>query len=100
MISMPSLITILGMAMVTYVTRIVGFLLLRNRRLSQRMRNVMDAAPGCVLVSAIAPHFVSPHPEELLALLITLVTAWKFPMLATVAVGVSSLAILRYMFNG
>jgi len=100
MISSASLVTIFGMATVTYATRTMGFLLLRNRKLSPRARAVLDVAPGCVLISAIAPHFVSPHPEELIALFITLVFAWKSPMLVTVAAGVSSLAFLKYLLNG
>jgi uncharacterized membrane protein len=100
MSSTASLLTILGMALATYATRVSGFLLLRNRKLSARTSAVMDAAPGCVLISAIAPHFVSPHPEELLALFLTMLVSWKLPMLLTVAVGVSSLAILKYLFNG
>lgn len=100
MINAASLITILGMATVTYATRTLGFLLLRNRKLSPRARAVLDVAPGCVLISAIAPHFVSPHPEELLALLVTLVFAWKSHMLITVVAGVSSLALLKLLLNG
>ncbi|WP_454243485.1 hypothetical protein [Pseudomonas sp. Y3 TE3536] len=35
------------------------------------------------------------NPEELIALGITLVAAWRLPMLFTVAIGVASLAVLR-----
>lgn len=97
--SNAALITILGMALVTYGTRVLGFLLLRDRVLSHRTRTMMEIAPGCVLISVIAPHFVSPHPEELLAIAVTTIAAWKLPMLATVAVGVASLAFLRLLFN-
>jgi uncharacterized membrane protein len=100
MISAASLITILGMALVTYSTRVIGFLLLRGRELSPRTKGMMQVAPGCVLISVIAPHFVSPNPQELLAMAFTLLAAWRLPMLATVAVGVSSLAILNFMLHG
>jgi len=100
MISTFTLITVFGMSLVTYCTRTLGFLLLRNRTLSPRARAVLDVAPGCVLISAIAPHFVTPNPEELIALVITIGFAWRFPMLVTVAAGVSSLALLKYVFNG
>lgn len=99
MISAGSLLTILGMALATYATRVLGFLLLRNRKLSPRASAVMDVAPGCVLISAIAPHFLTPHPEELAALAITILAAWRCPMLPTVAIGVTSLAVLKHIFN-
>lgn len=89
------LLTLLGMAAVTYATRISGFLLLHNRTLGARTRAVLEAAPGCVLISVIAPHFVSSHPAELIALGVTVLAASKLPMLATVALGVASLALLN-----
>lgn len=98
--STAALVTILGMALVTYATRVLGFLLMKDRHLGARATAVMQAAPGCVLVSVIAPHFASPHPHELLALFITLVAAWRLPMLAVVVVGVTSLAVLNQFFNG
>ncbi|WP_241573963.1 AzlD family protein [Rosenbergiella nectarea] len=62
--------TILLMALSTYFTRIIGYLLLRNRQLSPRMQAIMDAAPGCVLITIISPYFVTDRPADLLALAI------------------------------
>jgi uncharacterized membrane protein len=39
------------------------------------------------------------NPEELIALGITLVAAWRLPMLFTVATGVASLAVLRLYWS-
>lgn len=86
---------ILLMAMVTYATRIGGYLLLGDRVLSTRMTAVMDAAPGCVLVSVIAPAFASGRPADLLALAVTALAAARLPLLPTVLVGVASAALLR-----
>ncbi|WP_341869608.1 AzlD family protein [Pseudomonas aegrilactucae] len=71
MIGWASLMTFVGMGAVTYATRVLGFLLLRNRHLSPRARAVMQSAPGCVLISVIAPYFVSSHPEQLVR--------WRLP---------------------
>ena len=59
MIDTPTLITIVLMASTTYLTRILGYLALRNRVLSPRMLAVLESVPGCVLISVIAPAFVS-----------------------------------------
>ena len=72
MISFDSILVILGMLCVTYGTRLIGFFALRNRTLSKRAAKVMDAAPGCVLVSVIAPYFASDKPHELIAATISL----------------------------
>lgn len=99
MIELTSLLTILGMCAVTYATRVIGFLALRNRTLSPRAAAVMEAAPGCVLISVIAPNFVSERPADLLALAITLVAATRLPMLPTVVIGVASAGLLRHFMG-
>ena len=92
------LATILAMAVATYATRIGGYLLLRDRTLGPRAQAMMEAAPGCVLLSVIAPYFVSPHPAELIALAITIVAATRLPMLAVVAIAVGATDLLRSVF--
>ena len=47
MIDPLTVVTILLMATVTYLTRVSGYLLLRNRTLSRRATAVMEATPGC-----------------------------------------------------
>ena len=88
-------LTLLSMACITYCTRICGYLLLRDRPLSPRARAVVEAAPGCVLISVIAPHFVSPSPAHLADLGATILAATRLSMLSTVAVAVVSAALLR-----
>lgn len=91
------LLTILLMASVTYLTRIGGYLVLRNRTLGPRAMAVVEAAPGCVLISVIAPSFVTDNPADLAALLITLLAATRLPMLPTVLIGIASSGLLRYL---
>ncbi|MCC8619442.1 AzlD family protein [Xanthomonas vesicatoria] len=96
-IDAATVLTIVLMATVTYATRIVGFLALRNRVLSGRAVTMMEAAPGCVLISIIAPDFASKNPADLFALALTLIAATRLPMLATVLIGVSSSFALRWI---
>lgn len=93
------LMTIVLMAAVTYLTRILGYLALRNRKLSPRMVTVLEAAPGCVLISVIAPHFVSRNPADLIALGVTLLAATRFSMLPTVLISVTVAGVLRQIFG-
>lgn len=89
--------TILLMALSTYFTRIIGYLLLRNRQLSPRMQAVMDAAPGCVLITIISPYFVTDKPADLLALVISLFAASRWGLLPVVVISVVSTAVLRFL---
>ena len=92
-------LTIIAMASVTYLTRIGGYVLLRNRTLSKRAMAVMEAAPGCVLISVIAPDFVSDRPADLLALAITVLAATRFSMLPTVMIGIGAAGLCRYIIG-
>nr|WP_277753551.1 AzlD family protein [Rosenbergiella epipactidis] len=85
------------MALSTYFTRILGYLLLRNRQLSPRMQAIMDAAPGCVLITIISPYFVTDRPADLLALAISLFAASRWGLLPVVLISVVSTAVLRFM---
>ncbi len=95
MIQATTLLTLVLMATATYLTRIGGYLLLRDRQLGERAKTVMDAAPGCVLLAVIAPQFVSGRPADLAALGITLLAAWRLPLLATVVIAVASAGLFR-----
>ncbi len=88
-------LTIVLMATVTYLTRLGGYVFLRNRTFSLRLTAVLEGAPGCVLITIIAPHFVSERPADLVALAITLIAATRLPMLPTVIIAMASAAILR-----
>lgn len=99
MIPPADLATIGAMALATYATRVGGFLLLRGRMLGPRARTVLEAAPGCVLIAVIAPYFLSPHPADLIALMITALAAARLPMLGTVLVGVASAGLLRHLLG-
>lgn len=99
MIEPLTLLTIVLMALSTYFTRVLGYLALRNRTLSARAVTVMQAAPGCVLISVIAPHFVSHRPADLIALGVTLLAATRLPMLPTVLIGVASAGALGWLLG-
>lgn len=99
MIDKLTVLTIVLMAMATYFTRVAGYLALRNRTLSPRLVRVMEAAPGCVLIAVIAPHFVAQRPADLIALAVTLLAASRFSMLPTVLIGVGCAAVLRHLLG-
>ncbi|PZM16713.1 AzlD family protein [Rhizobium tubonense] len=81
---------------VTYATRLGGYVFLRNRNFSPRFADMLESAPGCVLITVIAPHFVSERPADLAALAITVAAATRLPLLPTVLIGVGAAAALRY----
>jgi len=100
MIDPLSLLAIIAMASMTYLTRVSGYLLLRNRTLSPRAMAVLEAAPGCVLISVIAPAFASDRPADLMALAITVLAATRLSMLPTILIGMASAGALRYVMGG
>ncbi len=97
MIDPMNLLTILMMASVTYLTRVGGYVFLRNRTLSPRTKTILESAPGCVLITVIAPDFVTGHPTDIIALAVTTAAATRFSLLPTVVVAIASAGLLRNM---
>ncbi|NIF27507.1 AzlD family protein [Pantoea sp. Tr-811] len=95
MMDITPLVTILGMAVVTYLTRILGFLLLRKRAMGPQFTQVLEAAPGCVLIAVIAPKFVSGHPADLIALGLTVFAATRYSFFPVVVFAIVVTAALR-----
>ncbi len=97
MIHSTTLVAILLVAATTYLTRILGYVLLKNKTLSNKQRKILEVVPGCVLISVIAPYFVKDNVADLLAIAITLIAASRFSLLPTVVISMLSAALLRTM---
>ncbi|OTG59158.1 hypothetical protein B9T29_13020 [Acinetobacter sp. ANC 3903] len=97
MIDSATFIAILFIAATTYLTRILGYVLLKNRTLTNKQRQIMQVVPGCVLISVIAPYFVKDNPADMIAIVITLLAASRFSLLPTVAISMASAAVLRML---
>lgn len=91
-------LTIFLMAFSTYLTRILGFLVLRNRKLSPTTERVMEAIPGCVLISIIAPMVLSGNLANSLAVIVTFLAMMKFSLFPTVMISIVTTGILRHLF--
>ena len=90
-----TLLAILAMAAVTYLTRIAGLFMADRLVLTGRAKAAFDAIPPAVLVAVIAPTALTTGWAEAIAAGITTVAAFRLPLLATVAVGVIAVVVLR-----
>jgi uncharacterized membrane protein len=92
-----TLAAILGMALVTYLTRIAGLALAGRLALGPRAQAAFDAIPPAVLVAVIAPSLLATGWRETLASGVTVLAATRFPLIATVGAGVGAVVLLRLM---
>jgi uncharacterized membrane protein len=91
-------LAILGMGVTTYATRLAGYWLLQGREISGRFKAALEAVPPAILTAVIAPTVFLQGPAEMISGAITLTAAvLKLPLLATIAVGVGSVALLRHI---
>lgn len=95
MIQMSTFIAILLVVLTTYCTRILGYVLLKNKTLSKRQRKILEVIPGCVLILMITPYFLRDDPADLIAIMVTLFVASRFGMLLTILISMASATILR-----
>ncbi|MET0529043.1 MAG: AzlD domain-containing protein [Microvirga sp.] len=94
-LDMTTLLAIIAMAVVTYFTRVAGLFVADRLVLTGRAKAAFDAIPPAVLVSVIAPTALTTGWAEALAAAITAFVAFRLPLLATIAVGVVSVVMLR-----
>jgi uncharacterized membrane protein len=110
------LVTIIGMAVVTYATRVSGFMLIGRMRLTPRVAAWLHYVPGAVLISIIAPAALpvgvlgggtgasgalTGGPAEAVAALVAVTVAVRTRnLLVTMAAGVLAAWALRHIFGG
>lgn len=95
-----TLIAILGMALVTYVTRAGGFWLMGLVTPSPRIEAWLRQIPGAVMVAIVAPTiFASSLAETLAALATVLVAIRTKNVLAAMVIGVAAVWLLRLILK-
>jgi uncharacterized membrane protein len=94
-----TLLAIAGMAIVTYLNRLSGLVLVRFVRLEGRAKAALDALPPAILMAVIAPMVLTRGPAETSAAVITVIAALRLPLLAAVAIGVGSVVALRHLLG-
>jgi uncharacterized membrane protein len=90
-----TLAAIIAMALVTYATRIAGLFVADRLVLTGRAKAAFEAIPPAVLVAVIAPTALATGWAETVAAGITMLAATRLPLLATIAVGVAAVVVLR-----
>ena len=99
MIDTPTFLAILGMAAVTYGTRIAGLLIADRLVLSGRAHAAFEAIPSAVLIAVIAPMLLATGPAEGIAPVATAIAATRLPLIGTIAVGVAAVVLLRALLG-
>jgi uncharacterized membrane protein len=87
---------IVAMGALTYLTRILGFLIADRLPKTGPVRLALDALPPAVLTAVIAPVVVS-GPIEAVATVVTVFLALRLPLIAVVAAGVGLVAFMRLL---
>jgi uncharacterized membrane protein len=95
-----ALITILGMALVTYITRAGGFWLMGLVTPSPRIEAWLRQIPGAVLMAIIAPTVLASSFAETLAALATALVALRTKnVLVAMLIGVGTVSLLRLVLK-
>lgn len=97
--NLAEFLTILAMLVMTYSTRLLGWLFLKNRRFSVRTQALLEATPGCVMVSIAAPFFFTTNPAHLCALAVAILVSRKYGLAWTVAACVATAAVLGHLLG-
>lgn len=94
--SQTAVVTIVGMALVTYATRVGGFWAMNRVTITPRVEACLSTLPGALLISIIVPAVVTRGPADILAALLTAAVAWRSKnFLLSMAIGVAAVWVLR-----
>jgi uncharacterized membrane protein len=100
-VSLEALITILGMAAVTYAIRAGGLLLAGRLPQTGFAAAWLKHIPGAVLASLVAPAIVNGTPAEAIAAGVTLLAfLLTRSLLAAMAAGVLAVYLVRLALGG
>jgi len=100
-IDSTTLLVILGMAVVTYATRIAGLWLMNRVTLSDPMRSWLNQIPGAVLISIVAPTVLTQSLAEAGAALATVLVAIRTGnLILAMLTGIGTVWILRSLLLG
>lgn len=94
-LDLNTLLAILTMAAATIFTRLSGLVLIRYVEIDKNRRAAIEAIPPAVLMAVIAPTAFATGWAETLACAATAIAATRLPLLASVVVGVATVALLR-----
>lgn len=93
-----TILAIAGMAIATYLTRVLGFLLLSGRTIRGRQRAALDALAPAILMAVIAPTILATGAAETLAAGVAAVAAMlRLPLIAVLIAGVTSVVMFRLL---
>lgn len=90
-----NVLAIVLMGLVTYFTRLAGLFVAGRSTLAGRRKAALDAIPIALLTAVIAPTLLTSGVAESLAGVVTILAAFRLPLLATVAIGVTAVVLLR-----
>lgn len=100
-IDSTTLLVILGMAVVTYATRIAGLWLMNRVTLSPGIRSWLNQIPGAVLISIVAPTVFTQSLAEAGAALATVLVAIRTSnLILAMLTGIGTVWLLRSLLLG
>jgi uncharacterized membrane protein len=91
-----TILAIASMAIATYLTRVLGYLLLSGRTVRGRQRAALDALAPAILMAVIAPTVFATGAAETLAAGVAAAAAiFRLPLIAVLIAGVTSVVAFR-----
>ena len=91
---------IVGGAIVTYLTRIGGHVILtRFDRIHPRVQAGLDAVPAAVMTTLVSPAIVDGGPSEWAAFAIAVVAGLRVSTIPMVIIGTVAVVILRQLLE-
>ncbi|MBL4600346.1 MAG: AzlD domain-containing protein [Rhizobiaceae bacterium] len=90
-------VLIIVLAIVTYMTRIGGDLVLsRFKSIHPRVDAALEAVPAAVITAIVIPPALTNGPSAFIAMMVTMLACYKTSPIISMVIGMGTLAALRY----
>lgn len=100
LVPLDMLLTILGAALATYLTRVGGYVLItRMKTIPPRMEQALNAVPAAVLTTLVAPAFFNGGWEVKIAMAAALVVSLRYPGLLMLVAGWAVAMTCRHLLG-
>jgi uncharacterized membrane protein len=96
---LDAFLTIMGMSLATYATRVLGVWVISRLKESERLKRSIAYLPGSVLISIVLPPLFHKGASEALAATVTLISAIIFKnLIISMLLGMASIILFRGLF--
>lgn len=97
--TVTSFLTILGMCVATYITRVSGYFIASKMTMTPRFKAALSCAPMAIIISIVVPTVIDGGlPEWLASAVVVALGLRKMNLIICLGAGILAINLFRHLF--